>query len=215
MDISKRVIARFCRYRNALMRFRQYGMKAIFSEELAQALGLTSAQVRKDFSIFKIPGKKKAGYRIDQLMKQFDRILDKTHVQHVVILGAGPMGLALVRDPFLTDRGVSVSAIFDEAKKISGLPAQIGDVAVLPISKLVAFVRSENIKYCVVAATDNSAQQMLDEAIISGIRGVLNFTPFELKVPKSCTINSVNLVAEIENLVFFTQQKADSPRHSG
>jgi len=207
MDVSKRVIARFCRYRNALMRFRQYGMKAIFSEELAQALGLTSAQVRKDFSIFKIPGKKKAGYRIDQLMKQFDRILDKTHVQHVVILGAGPMGLALVKDPFLADRGINVSAIFEEEKKTPGLPAQIEGIPILPISKLVAFVRSECIRYCVVAATDNSAQRMLDEAIISGVRGVLNLTPFELKVPKSCTMNSVNLVAEIENLVFFTQNK--------
>jgi redox-sensing transcriptional repressor len=98
MEISKRVVARLCRYRTTLQRFRQYGMKAIFSEELAQSLGLTSAQVRKDFSLFHITGKKKAGYRIDLLMNQFNRILEKTRVQRVVILGAGAIGQALVTD---------------------------------------------------------------------------------------------------------------------
>jgi redox-sensing transcriptional repressor len=189
-------------------------MKAIFSEELAQALGLTSAQVRKDFSLFKIPGKKKAGYRIDRLMRQFDRILKKTRVQRVVVLGAGPLGLALLRDPFLSDRGISVTAVFDEGKKASALPSRIEGVPVLPFSKLIAFVRSQDIKYCVIAATGGNAQRMLDEAVLSGIRGILNLTPFELKAPRTCTMIPVNLVAEIENLIFFTQQKLKSPLHS-
>jgi redox-sensing transcriptional repressor len=210
MNVSSRVISRICRYRNVLNRFRQYGMKAVFSEELAQALGLTSAQVRKDFSIFKIPGKKKAGYRLDLLSRQFNRILEKTKIQQVVVLGAGPLGLAITQEPLLSEYGIAVAAIVDREEKIKSLPEQIEGIPLLPLARLIPLVRVQNLKYCILTEVGPYAQRLLDEAIVAGIRGVLNLSPFELKAPKACTLNAINLVAEIENMIYFTQQKLKS-----
>jgi len=210
MEVSKRVIARFCRYRAAIIRFMQYGMKVVFSEELAQSLGLTSAQVRKDFSMFRISGKKKAGYNIEFLMKQFNSILEKNRVQRIVILGTGPLGTALVNDGILLDNNFSIAALFEEDSRLEAIPVKINEVPVFPISKLITFIGSEKIKYAIIAVTDDHAQRILDEAVLSGIKGALNLSGRELKSPRAFTINSVNIVSEMENLIFFTQNKSKS-----
>jgi redox-sensing transcriptional repressor len=207
MEIPKRVIARFCRYRATLMRLQQYGMTSVFSEELAQALELTSAQVRKDFSLFHIPGKKKAGYRIDLLMGQLNHILRKTKTHQAILLGAGPFALSLAQEFFTPENGIAVTAFFEEDKTARERSSPIKDAPVLPLSRLIRHVRSSNVRYAILAVTDNRAQRFLDEAVLAGIRGFFNLSGRELKAPRACVLHSVNLTAEIENLIFFTQRK--------
>jgi NADH/NAD ratio-sensing transcriptional regulator Rex len=102
---------------------------------------------------------------------------------------------------------MAVAALLDEETKVAGLPPRINDIPVLPLARLIHFVHSHNIKYAVLTVTDGHAQRVLDEAIISGIRGILNLSGHELKAPRACTLHSVSLCSEIENLIFFTQQK--------
>ena len=89
---NKNCIIRLSRYKNALIRFKTLGFIKIFSEYLADAVGVTSAQVRKDFSLFGISGNKRGGYQIDALITKLNSILGKNEVQKVVLVGAGQLG---------------------------------------------------------------------------------------------------------------------------
>ncbi len=60
---NKNDVIRLSRYRNALIRLRALNFVKVFSDNLADATGVSAAQVRKDFSSFDISGNRKGGYR--------------------------------------------------------------------------------------------------------------------------------------------------------
>jgi len=65
MITNKNCIIRLSRYKNALYRLQALGFVKVFSDNLADAIGVTSSQVRKDFSLFGVGGNKRGGYQID------------------------------------------------------------------------------------------------------------------------------------------------------
>jgi NADH/NAD ratio-sensing transcriptional regulator Rex len=70
------------------------------------------------------------------------------------------------------------------------------------------------VKFGIITLADKTAQHALDLMVLAGVRGVLSLTPVELKSPKTCFINSVNLFREFENVVFFAgnnRQKKRTP----
>ena len=87
MITSKNCIIRLSRYKNALYRFKAMGFVKFFSDTLGEAVGVTPAQVRKDFSLFGISGNKRGGYNIDNLIEKLQDILGKDRVQEVVVVG--------------------------------------------------------------------------------------------------------------------------------
>jgi len=197
---SKRIILRLSRYRNALMRFKELGFVKIFSEYLADAVAVTSAQVRKDFSLFGISGNKRGGYQIDDLIAKLNSILGKNDVQKVVLVGAGQLGSALLNYRNFEKEGIKIVAAFDidPAKHV-----QKNAIPVLPLEQITTFIERNKIKIAILCVPDIAAQQTLDILVNAGIKGVLNFTPTELKAPARCVINNVNLAVELENLIYF------------
>lgn len=197
---SKRIILRLSRYRNALMRFKELGFVKIFSEYLADAVAVTSAQVRKDFSLFGISGNKRGGYQIDDLITRLNAILGKNEIQKVVLVGAGQLGSALLNYRNFEKEGIKIVAAFDidPAKHV-----QKNAIPVLPLEQITTFIERNKIKIAILCVPDVAAQQTLDILVNAGIKGVLNFTPTELKAPARCVINNVNLAVELENLIYF------------
>ncbi|MDD3087467.1 MAG: winged-helix domain-containing protein, partial [Candidatus Omnitrophica bacterium] len=51
MITAKNCIIRLSRYKNALYRLQTLGFVKVFSDNLADAVGVTAAVVRKDFSV--------------------------------------------------------------------------------------------------------------------------------------------------------------------
>jgi redox-sensing transcriptional repressor len=197
---SKRVILRLSRYRNALTRFQALGFIKIFSEYLADAVGVTSAQVRKDFSLFGVSGNKRGGYQIDALIAKLSSILGKNETQKVILVGAGQLGSALLNYRNFEKEGIKIVAAFDidPAKHL-----QKNSIPVLSLEQITKFIKSNDIKIAIVTVPDVAAQATLDILVKAGIKGVLNFAPIELKVPVECVISNVNLAAELENLLYF------------
>jgi redox-sensing transcriptional repressor len=171
----------------------------VYSDQIASSLGITAAQVRKDFSQFGVTGKRKIGYHIDLITGNLDRILGKNDLNMAIIAGFGSLGKALYADYFSHDRSTRVIAAFDEnaaAGSGAGLP-------VYPLSRLISFSMENRIKFGIITLADVTAQKALDLMVLAGIQGILSLTPVELKSPKSCFINSVNLFREFENVIFF------------
>jgi redox-sensing transcriptional repressor len=200
MTANKNCIIRLSRYKNALVRFKSLGFIKIFSEYLADAVGSTSAQVRKDFSLFGISGNKRGGYQIDALIAKLNSILGKNEIQKVVLVGAGQLGSALIRYNSFEKEGIKIVAGFDidPAKLNAKAPTPV-----LPIDEMVRYIQKNGIKIAILCVPDVSAQQTLDLLVAGGIKGVLNFAPIEVKATHDCIINNVNLAVELENLIYF------------
>ena len=200
MVTNKNCILRLSRYKNALARFKALGFLKIFSDYLADAVGVTSAQVRKDFSLFGISGNKRGGYQIDALIEKLNDILGKNELQKVVMTGAGNLGSALMKYKNFEKEGIKIIAAFDidPAKHNVKLP-----VPVYPLEELEMFVKENNIKIGIISVPDIAAQHTLDIMLKAGIKGILNFAPIQLKASEDCIINNVNLELELENLIYF------------
>jgi redox-sensing transcriptional repressor len=80
---------------------------------LAEILGLTAAQVRKDLSVFGGFGKQGTGYEVAPLRQHLIRILNVDAQWPVVVLGAGDLGRALAGNATLRQRGFEIVALFD------------------------------------------------------------------------------------------------------
>ena len=77
------------------------------------------------------------------------------------------------------------------------------DVPVLPLDDLGGYIRGHKIELGIVTVPDFAAQQVMELMVSAGIKGILNFAPICLKGPEGCVINNVNLVSEIENIIYF------------
>jgi redox-sensing transcriptional repressor len=213
MRLPKQTILRLFQYREFLILAKSIGIKNVYSDTLAEALGSTSTQVRKDFSLFGITGNKRAGYKLDSLLQQLDELLGKNKKQKVVVVGAGNLGMALMHYEGFKKEGIEIVALFDNnAAKCDPEHAP----PILPIEQLYDFVEKNQIKLGVIAVPYHAAQQILDLMILAGIKGVLNFAPIYLKAPKDLFINDINLRLELETVGYFIKsQNKLNPRKGG
>ncbi len=200
MITNKNCIIRLSRYKNALYRLQALGFVKVFSDNLADSVGSTASQVRKDFSLFGISGNKKGGYQIDVLLEKLNSILGKDQIQKVVVVGAGHIGSALMRYRGFEKEGIRIVAGFDiDPSKINRNSA----VPVLPLEEVKVYIKSQGIKIAILAVPDIAAQQALEMIAGAGVKGILNFAPLRLKDVEGCIINNVNLEIELENLIYF------------
>lgn len=204
MTMNRNCIIRLSRYKSALYRLKSLGFVKVFSDNLADAIGVLSSQVRKDFSLFGISGNKKGGYQVEALIEKLNTILGKDQLQNVIVVGAGNIGMALLKYKGFEKEGIHIVACFDiDPAKFN----REAEVPVLPLEELRDFVRKANIKIGVVAVPEIAAQSVLETMTAAGIKGVLNFAPMRLRAPDDLVINNINLESELENLIYFVNVK--------
>ncbi len=203
---NRSCIIRLSRYKNALNRLRTLNFVRVFSDNLADAAGVTAAQVRKDFSLFGITGNRRGGYKVDELAEQLNKILGKDQLHEFIVIGVGNIGRALLHYPGFERSGINVAAGFDiDPAKFN----RDSTPPVLPLDQLAGVIKSRDIKLAILAVPDYAAQQVLELALSAGIKGVLNFAPICLKAPTGCVINNINLETELENLIYFVNAAND------
>ncbi|MDR2587846.1 MAG: redox-sensing transcriptional repressor Rex, partial [Spirochaetales bacterium] len=180
-------------------RLKSLGFIKVFSNNLGDAIGVTPAVVRKDFSVISLPGNKRGGYNIDNLIEQLNSVLGKHQSHDVVIAGCGRIGSALMEYKEFAKDGIHLLAGFDID------PERINQEAAIPvydIKEMPGFIREHSISVGIIAVPDTAAAHVLEIMTGAGIQGVLNFAPVELKGGGSCLILNVNLSLEIENLFY-------------
>ena len=207
MLVNKNCILRLSKYKTALARLKSFGFVKVFSDNLADAAGVTSSQVRKDFSLFDLTGNKRGGYIIDEIIEKLNNILGKNQVQKVVVVGAGNIGNALMRYKGFEKEGIKIEACFDsEASKLK----PNAQIPVLGVDQLKEFVKTNKIKIAILAVPDVAAQAAWDLLKEAGIKGVLNFAPIRLKGGDDLVVNNVNLELELENVIYFVNAMSKS-----
>jgi redox-sensing transcriptional repressor len=202
MKVSTKAAARLSRYREVLHRMKTYGSRWVYSCDLAAAMGSTAAQVRKDFSMLKFAGKKKQGYEVDALRTNLDNALMKDKRHSVIVAGVNPMALCMLTMQPLAENNFNVLALFD-VDPDPALRAQLPEsIQILPLTSLVDFVTANKVTMGIIAAMDGTAQRLLDLMALAGIRAMVSMAPHDIKAPRNCVVNTVNLVRELENAAF-------------
>ncbi len=198
---NKSCIIRLSMYRNALMRLKALNFVKVFSDNLADAARVTAVQVRKDFSLLGISGKRRGGYLVDELIEQINAILGKDRIQRFVVIGIGNIGRALLNYPGFKKNEIELVAGFDiDANKHN----RESKVPILPLEELNKFVEKNEIRFGIISVPDFAAQEVLEVMLKAGIRGILNFAPIYLKEPSDCIVHNLNLETELENIIYFT-----------
>jgi len=202
--IIKSNIKRLLQYRLCLIKFKELGFTKIFSYNLGNEAGVSPEQVRKDFSMHGITGNKKAGYDIDSLLEIFNRLFGMDVIHNVVLVGMGNVGRALANynNQFI-GQNVYISAAFDidPAKhKKTGVP-------VFSMDKLSDHIIKFKISTALITVPGIAAQEVCNQLLENGIRGILNFTPVVLKVPDNVVVNNINLSTEIEAIIYYLNQQ--------
>lgn len=198
--ISESTIRRLSLYLRLLQEVASQGEETISSEELAERTGTTSAQVRKDLSVFGSFGKRGLGYSVTELLREIREILGLDRSWRVALVGAGKIGSALISYRNFQLRGFNIEAVFDTD------PAKIGSDwdshKILDDSELDQVLREKQIEIVVVAVPAASAQAVVDRVVAAGVTAILNFAPVRLRVPDSVALRNVDMVAEMEGLAF-------------
>jgi redox-sensing transcriptional repressor len=186
------------------MRLKLMGIQKVFSYTLANETGVTSDQVRKDFSEFNIKGNKRGGYDINVLLEIMEKIFHRNKDNNIILVGMGNLGLALSKYSKFVQRNMNIVATFDidpfKQKVRSGIP-------VYSMSRIKEIIDRFKVKVAIIAVPEISAQEVVDELIRHGIIGIVNFAPVLLKVPEDVFINNVNLCDELESVIYYVHKQ--------
>ena len=198
--ISESAVRRLSLYLRFLQEAASTGAETISSGELARRGGTTSAQVRKDLSLFGSFGKRGMGYSVRELLREIRSILGLTRPWNVAVIGAGRLGSALSSFRDFEARGFDIRAVFDSD------PGKIGQswggLTVLADEAMDQTLREQNVDIAIVAVPAEAAQGVVDRVVAAGVKAVLNFAPTPITVPAGVTLRAVNMATELEILAF-------------
>src|SRR6187549_2407269 len=97
--IPRKTVYRLSLYYRALQRARDAQVETVSSAALAKAAGVKPTQLRKDLTYFGQFGTRGLGYNVAQLSAALTEVLGTTHLQPVILVGAGNLGSALLKYP--------------------------------------------------------------------------------------------------------------------
>ena len=170
------------------------------SDELARRGGTTSAQVRKDLSVFGSFGKRGLGYSVPELATSLREILGLGREWKVVIIGAGKIGAALAQYHGFRERGFVIVAAYDTNPEKIGRTLE--GIAIRDMRSFEGDVTRESPDIAVLTIPMHTAQEVLDRVARAGIKAVLNFAPAQLHAPMDMVVKTVNMAMELEGLTF-------------
>ena len=206
-EVPDACVARLSLYVRELTRLGTQRVGFVSSRRLAQSLGLTDAQVRRDLSTFGQFGTSGRGYDVGRLHERLTAILGVAgRTWNLALAGVGNLGSALLAYRGFRERGFLFRVAVDTDPRKIG--RTIEGVAVSPSEQLAALVAQHHIHIGVLAVPVASAQTVCDQFIESGVRAVVNFSPVHLEVPPSVWLRVVDPAVELESLAFYLARAA-------
>ncbi len=205
MVVSPATVARLPLYLRALSGLADSEIETVSSGDLAEAAGVTSAQVRKDLSQLGSYGTRGVGYDVVSLADEISRELGLTSHRDVVLVGVGNLGRALAGYGGFRTRGFRIAGLVDAAPERIG---SVDGVEVRPLADLEDLVRSSGSPIGVIATPAPAAQEVCDRLVAAGVRSILNFAPTVLVAPADVEIRKVDLAVELQILSFHEARRA-------
>ncbi len=198
--ISSETVRRLPVYLRGLLLLADQEQTSVSSKELASLLGVNPWQIRKDFSYFGDFGTRGVGYDVENLIKQIKKILRLDNGNKVALVGVGNLGRAVMAYPGFKRYGFEIVAAFDTDKKKIGKKAgklEIEDVA------SIHSLKRRKVTLAAIAVPREVAQEIAGSLVDAGIKGILNFSPKHVTVPKKVKVITIDIAMDLARLPYY------------
>jgi redox-sensing transcriptional repressor len=183
----------------------------VSSGRIAEACGVSDAQVRRDLAALGHLGQRGIGYDASELATAIRAALGIDRLWRAVLVGVGNLARALLRYQGFRAQGFEIVGLFDNdpgktGQIVEGLVVEAWDRLPVRVPELRA-------ELAVLAVPAEAAQPVADLLVLAGVRGVLNFAPVLLRLPSRVKRVNVDLAIQLEQLAFLIQ--LGKPDNSG
>ena len=198
--VSLKQIERYPIYLNVLLSLRNSGINKVNSRQLADALGVSEEQVRKDLQVVS-PNSSKPGCArdVNLLIKYLKDFLGYNTINKAVLVGVGHLGSALLSFKGFDDYGLDIIAGFDIDPSLTG--GTVNDKTIYSIFNLDNKIKELGVDVAIVATPKEVTQEIVNKLINSGIKAIWNFVPIHLVVPENIIVENMDLARSLA--VFF------------
>lgn len=198
--ISNAVIKRLPRYRRYLIELRKKGVEKISSKEFSSLIGYTASQIRQDLNNFGGFGQQGYGYSVESLYDEISAILGLDKEYRMVIMGAGNLGQAITKYTHFHKAGFKVYGVFEIAPNLIG--KKLDGIEIRNYEDIVGFVENEDIDIGIICVGQDNAQEVADKLSFAGVKGIWNFAPVDIEVPKHVALENVHLSDSLHSLAY-------------
>lgn len=206
--VSITVIRRLPIYYRHLTELLAKGVNRISSQELSNLTGFTASQIRQDLNNFGGFGQQGYGYNVEELRDELGSILGLDRQYNAVIAGAGNLGHAITNYKGFKEAGFNIIGVFDKDPKNPRHP-NVERLDVKPIEDLEEFIEKYNVEIGIITISKKYAQEIADIYVKAGIKGIWNFAPVDLKLPKDVKLEDVRLNESLYTLTYFIQETGE------
>ena len=201
--LSRATAQRLSQYLRCLGSSGTRGGGPVSSEELALAVGVSAAQVRRDLAALGHLGQRGVGYDAPALETAIRKTLGIDRQWRAVLVGVGNLARALLRYRGFRDQGFVIVGLFDND------PDKVGQIveglSVEPVSAIPARVSAARVDLGILTVPSEPAQGVADALVAAGVKGLLNFAPVLLRTPPAVRVVTVDLAIQLEQLAFLVQ----------
>ena len=208
VKVSTAVIRWLPRYYRQLSELQESGVVRISSSALGKSMGLTASQIRQDLFCFGGFGQQGYGYKVDGLKEEIGEILGISQGHTLIVLGTGNLGRAIIQNFRFSTNGFQLLAAFDIDPAVVG--TQIAGVPVRHADELEDFVAANQVDVGLLTVPIAAAQRMGDRLMEAGVRGIWNFTNYELACSRpDVVVESVHFSDSLLTLSYLISQRED------
>ena len=197
-------IQRLPLYLDKLILLQQAGVKEVSSRQLATSLDIKASQLRHDFHYFGGFSRPGRPYQVEKLVPALQEIIGVDEPVPMIIVGAGHLGQGLANYMNFERQGFPLAAIFDVDQKLVGL--QMRGIRIRNVAEMADFVVNRGIRLGVLTVPVAAAQETANIMVESGITGIWNFTPTDIRVPDHVIVRNERLAVGLMCLSFKTKR---------
>lgn len=198
---SEGIIQRLSQYLRHVITLKDIGKRTVTSQNISDITKINSAEVRRDLIYFGIKGKRGVGFNIDDLIKAFNKILGHEENVRIVLVGAGNLGRAILNYKMLNKFGFIIENVFDNDENIVG--KKILGKEILDITFMKTTIKDKSLKVAILAVNTDSAQNVANLLVDSGIKVIINYTSVPVKVPSNINIQAADPIEILLHTLYY------------
>jgi redox-sensing transcriptional repressor len=203
--ISESTIRRLSRYYRYLEQLEEREGKVISSAQLAAKCMVNSNQLRKDLNFFGEFGTRGLGYHVKGLLSDIRGVLGLNKEWRIAVIGIGDLGSSLLAYNDFLRQNYKIVAAFDvdPLKVIGRVSEKLGQpVEIIHTNRIKEVAKERKIEIGLITTPSSEAQNVADMLVETEVRGILNFAPTQITVPKGYVLKNIFFTTVLDNLAY-------------
>lgn len=203
-NVPQPMLRRLPNYLMLLRKYNENGIAFCSSSRVAEDLGLSSIQVRKDLqAVSDTPGVPNQGRDVKRLIDDLEGFLGYNDFSQAVLVGVGHLGSALLSYAGFREYNMKIVLAFDTR---AHTPEMQSGVPIYHTTKLRQLVTRLHVQIGIIVVPEDAAQDVCDALVDSGVKAIWNFAPVHLSVPEDVIVYNENMA---ESLAFLSSKLRD------